>query len=40
MDEALPDGCLAVFPRLKGRKNVTVFFIFYYLGALIINCYM
>jgi hypothetical protein len=40
MDEALLDGCLAVFLRLKGRKNVSLFFIFDYLGALIVNRYI
>ncbi len=30
-------GCLALFPRLKGRKNVFLFLHFYYLMASIVN---
>jgi hypothetical protein len=30
-------GCLAVFPRLKGRTNLSLSFLFVYLVALIIN---
>jgi hypothetical protein len=36
-DEWSPCGCLAVFPRLKGRGNVSLFFLFYYLVALVVN---
>jgi hypothetical protein len=37
-DGALVDGCLAVFPRLKGRTNMYLFFLFDYLVALILKC--
>jgi hypothetical protein len=30
-------GCLAVFPRHKGKKNISLFFLFVYWVALVIN---
>jgi hypothetical protein len=39
-DGALVDGCLAEFPRHKGRNNEFLFFLFDYLGALILNRYV
>ncbi len=33
-------GCLAVFPRLKGRKNSSLFFLFDNLVTLILNRYV
>jgi hypothetical protein len=37
MDEALVDGCLAVFPRFKVGENVSLFFLSDFWMVLILN---